>query len=491
MNCHPAYAIRILVCANRKQCMSRIRGKPAGYFVLIVSMLCCASVKAQGWPEVFEPTVLRTLYIEMDPNDWQDVQNDLAFDDERPALFWAAGEEANKLTVAVRRKSADPIEPAWGGGPSKTGLKIDINQYNPDLSWHDLKKLSLENGDDNNYLTEGIACNLHQMASGPAGYGYDAWRANWVKLYVNGHDFGLYVNAEHLDKTFLQHRGLYVPQETWLYQYRGQYNFTLETGWDDYPRSPTVNTLCYRPFRNESDPALMPDAFCAAPFGAALVEQLDSLINMQGMLTKAAVNAFVSNPDSLFTHERNSHFLDFGLFDGRKRMYFPWDVDAANFQTKTTIYGSSTGYQQMIFGNLELRERYRQIMCNLINGPLSEAKFLAFVDRIEPVLIQAAADDPYNQLGTNTVEGVAAVFDDIRQKLIDRGATVRIQAECPACSIPANLDGVGAVDLTDFSLLASHWMETGPSLAGDITNNGTVDMTDLEIMAQYWLDFCP
>jgi hypothetical protein len=459
------------------------------FFAFILSAFCIVQVHASGWPEVFEPNVLRTLYLEMDPGDWQIVENDLTFEIERPALFWASGEEENKMTVAVRRKSAVPIEPAYGEGGPKISLKIDINQYDPNLIWHGLRKLSLENGDDNNYLTEGIACNLHQMASGPKGYGYDAWRGNWVILIINGHNYGVYFNAEQLDKTFLNNRGLFVYHETWLYQYRGEYDFTLETGWDEYPRSPAVNALCYRPFRNETDPCLMPDVFCGAPSGTELVENLDSWINVHGLLTKAAVNAFVSNPDSLFTHERNSHFLDFSIADGRKRMYFPWDVDASNFQTNTTIYGSATGYQQLIFGNPVLKERYRQIMCDLISGPLNQAKLLAFIDHIEPVLLHAVANDPYNQLDTNTVEGVSEVFDEIRQKLIDRIANVRMQAECPACP-NVNLNGVGIVDFNDFALLAGSWLESGSSFAGDINNNGSVDSVDLEIMIQYWLGLC-
>lgn len=448
---------------------------------------------AVGWPEVFDPTVLRTLNLQMSPADWATVEGDTTFEIEVPAWFWADGEEASKLYVSVRRKSADPIPPAFGSGGPKIGLKIDINNYVAGQIWHGLQKLSLENGDDNNYLTEGVACNLHQMASGPAGYGYDAWRGNWVKLIINGQDYGIYFNAEQLDKTFMENRGLYVYHETWLYQYRGEYNYTLEVGWDDYPRSPAVNALCFRPFRNESDPALMPDTNCAAPTGTALVEHLDTWINMQGMLTMAAVNAFVSNPDSLFTHERNSHFLDFGLFDpeGRKRMYLPWDVDASNFQTNTTIYGSSTGYQQMIFGNPVLLERYRQIVCNLVAGPLAEDKVAALIDRIKPVLVTAIANDPYNQMDTNTVQGVSAYFDDLRQKLIDRVANVRMQAQCPACTNPANIDGIGVVNILDFALLAGDWMEASPSLAGDIYSDGTVDIMDLQLMAQYWLSQCP
>ena len=327
------------------------------------------------------------------------------------------------------------------------------------------------------------------MASGPEGYGYDAWRGNWVKLYVNGHYYGVYFNAEQLDKRFLVNRGIYVRHQTWLYQYRGAYNYTLEVGDDLNPRSPAVNELCYRPFRNESDPLLKPDVFCDPPSGTELVEQLDNWIDMRGMLAMAAVNAFVSNPDSLFTHERNSHFLDFSIADGRKRMYFPWDVDAANFRKSTTIFGSSTGYEQLILTVPVFRGLYCWIICDLIAGPLSEDSLLTFIDRIEPVLIQAVADDPYNQLGTNTLEGVAGYFDDIRQKLVDRVESVRTQAECPVCA-DANLDGCGFVNLADFALLANELMLSAPSLVGDINKDGTVNMIDLRIFTRFWLNLC-
>jgi len=457
------------------------------FLVAVCSIFLTAPAKAAGWPEVFDPTVLRTLYIDMTPADWNTVENDMDFSTELPAYFHADTEP--NILVAVRRKSGDPIPPFSGGGGPKISLKIDINEYVSGQKWQGINKLSLENGDDNNVLTEGIACNLHQMSSGPAGYGYDSWRGNWVRLIVNGHDYGVYFNAEHLDKQFLQNRGFYVWHETWLYQYRGEYNFTLEIGDDLNPQSPAVGELCYRPFRDERHSDLEPDPYCDPPDDATLVTQLDSLINMQGMLAMAAVNAFTSNPDSLFTHDRNSHFLDFSITDGRKRRYLPWDVDAANFQTQTNIFGSDTGYQTLILGNSVFREHYKQVMCDLIAGPLSEANLIAFIDSIEPVLLQALADDPYTKFGTNTTEGVAAEFEDMRNKLIDRVANVRAQAECASCE-EANLDGLGLIDFTDFAILSNDWQLSGPSLAGDVNSDSTVGIADLTLIALNWLSNC-
>lgn len=89
--------------------------------VLFVLFCCDLSVHAEGWPEVFEPTVLRTLHLEtINAADWDTIEGDETYDIEVPALFWADGEEATKLYVSVRRKSGDPLPPSNGIGGPKT-----------------------------------------------------------------------------------------------------------------------------------------------------------------------------------------------------------------------------------------------------------------------------------------------------------------------------------------------------------------------------------
>jgi spore coat protein CotH len=394
------------------------------------------SAQGQDWPDVFDPTLLMTLNIQMDPCDLNTILGDETFDIELPAWFWADGEESNKIWVSVRRKSGDPID---ANDHTKISLKIDINEYyiddpcdpcypgHPDSveTWHGIKKLSLENGDDNNVLREGIAANMHQMASCAKGYGYDPWHANWVKLYVNGVYYGVYVNAEHLDKTFLINRGLYIWHETWLYQFRDDHEFTLEVGDDLNPKSPTVDELCYFPFAHgyETSPLYPEGGICSQPGDEALVTQLNELINMKGMLAMGAVNAFVSNPDSLFTHARNSHFLDFNLDETRKRIYFPWDLDASMKNVTSDIYernGGPTEYQQLILGNSTFRAQYDQIMIDLLTSPLCEANIHTFIDMVETLLTDAVAADAGNQLDTPGTAGVAEEFDSIRTWFSDR-----------------------------------------------------------------------
>ncbi|MHC4285324.1 MAG: CotH kinase family protein [Planctomycetota bacterium] len=217
--------------------------------VLLITICCTGSAQAQipDWPGIFEPNQLLTLNIQtVNPSDWDVIRYDMTFDIEVPALFWADGEEANKLYVSVRRKSCNALPSE--ADPCKISLKVDINEYVSGQKWHSLNKLSLENGDDQDVVAEGVACNLHRMASVPEGYGYDAWRGNWVKVYVNGIYRGVYVNPEQVNKQFLRNRGLYTKDQIWLYKQEGQTEFVLEVGDELHPASPAVLALCYEPF---------------------------------------------------------------------------------------------------------------------------------------------------------------------------------------------------------------------------------------------------
>ena len=392
------------------------------------------------WPDAFAPLELRTLYIEMEnPSDWDIIRYDTTFDIEKPAWFWAEGEEP--IYVNVRRKSCDALPSE--SNPYKISIKVDINDYycdpldptDPDCpghpgavaDWHGLKKLSLENGDDQDVVTEGIAASLHRLASGPEGYNYPwaCWYANWVKLYVNGEYRGVFVNNEQYDKPFMANRGLYVWHETWMYKYSSEGQFPLNVGDELNPASPAVKALCYVPFAaaNPSDPLYPPGGECPTPTGSDLVDSLNTWMDVRSLLTLGAVDAIACADDSMFTHFNNAVFIDFNLDNPaeiRKRMWFPWDMDSTITKTDYDIYVASRGetsIQRVIFGNPTLRAQYNEIIDDLINGPLTAANIIAFIDAVEPVLTDALLADTNNNIDENNV---AAHFDFLRSWFVDR-----------------------------------------------------------------------
>ncbi|MFN7139395.1 MAG: CotH kinase family protein, partial [Limisphaerales bacterium] len=341
--------------------------------VCLFAATATAQVNTNTWPGVFNPLSITTLHFEVDPQKWEQIRHDTNFYDPAlnirvPCLMWEEG-STNKLTVQIRRKSdrALPSE----SNPQKVSLKIDINEYVPGQKWRSLEKLSLENGaGGNGVLKEGFAMNLHRLASEAGFYNYDAGFATWLRVFVNGSYVGLYSSPEQRDKRFLQHRGMYKPGASWLYEVNA--GITLDTTVNT-TNSPTHNHLCYSPFAR-SNPCTQPN----------LETTLPQWIDMKSMLTFAAVEAFTGNHDGLFTHTgKNSFAVDFLPSTQRKRLYFPWDLDAGLSSVNFDIYSGGPGqansrtYQTQILGHYWFRQVYRHTMTDLLDGPLSTASLTA------------------------------------------------------------------------------------------------------------------
>lgn len=443
-------------------------------YCLVMMILFAAAItgtaQAQNWPEIFNPLVLRNLNLEMDNADWQTLQHDETLSIEVPAMFWMDGEKP--ILVAIRRKSADPIQ---NGTPFvKVSFKIDINELVPGQMWHDLRKLSIENGDDENVVAEGTAWYLHKLASGPEGSNYDAGLASWVTLNINGVDTGIYLNVEQRDKRFLQNRGLYVSGETWLYKVSSQNQADLKVGGPE--DSPTFIELCYDPFA--------PDPKCSTPDNATLALEMPLLVDMQGILTLGAVNSFTSAPDAIFSAGKNFFYADF--LSGFTRRYYPWDLDSTmgGGGGNYNIYQMGSEYGSIILGVPEFRAQFSQIMNDLICGPFAEPNLFAFVDAIEPVLTEALANDPNSQIN----DSIPDFFNSLRNWLSNRLTIVADQVEgfkeCkPPAPCPWDLDGSGSVGTTDLLQLLAQWGTAGDA---DFDESGIVGTADLLILLSNW-----
>jgi hypothetical protein len=290
-----------------------------------------------------------------------------------------------------------------------------------------LTKVSLENGTDSGVVQEGLAWNLHRLAS--SSYGYQAAFASWVQLRVNGQLIGVFVNAEQRDKQMLRNRGLWIDDETWIFDQDDIGVPEIEEG-DGF--SPTYNTLCYVPFRVAAKKG--GSDTCPTPTDAELANQLPLFINMPGMLTQGAVDAYTDNPDALLSHGKNFQFVDFvdpnNTGKDTRRLYFPWDLDAVFRSTTGSIYASGSGrkvapstYQEVILRHPTFRAQYNQIMLDLVNGPLSVGNVQAFLTQAEAVISSALANDPF----PTTNGSPADEFNQLREWVAARDANVRSQ----------------------------------------------------------------
>ncbi|MGH9868139.1 MAG: CotH kinase family protein [Candidatus Polarisedimenticolia bacterium] len=408
--------------------------------ILFISLGLSASVPAQAqtWVDVFNPFQMLDLNLEIAQADWDTIRHDTTNEIEVPALFWAVGEEDTKLLVSVRRKSSRALPSE--ADPIKVAYKVDINEFVGGQRWRDLTKLSLENGADTDPISEGLAWNLHEMATGTGFYpsDYHAGLAAWVRLFINGQYIGVYINVEERDSQFLRNRALprgttaEGVRQSWLYEIDdlGAGSFELEDG--DLPHGPTWTALCYAPFTVGTKQARA----CPTPDDATLATDLPNVIDMSSMLTQGAVDAFSSNGDALFTHGKNFRHIDFNtnLFPERKRLYLMWDLDAAITDITANIYAkkarkgiSQTEYQRVILNHPAFRTQYNAIMTGLLDGPLSEAALHGFLDGAEAVVALALAEDPYAGFGSG--EAVSAHFAGLRGWVSQRIVNVKGQVQ--------------------------------------------------------------
>lgn len=428
-----------------------------------------ASAEVPDWPDLYEPFALYTLNVEtVDPADFDLIRNDTTYDIEVPAWFRAENEEP--ILVSIRRKSASAL-PNELDPNKKVSFKIDINEYHDDpygvdicagvpgitegcvSKWKGIKKLSLENGDDQNIADEGVAWYLHRLAA-DSGLDYNTGLASWVKLYINGQYQGVYVNVEQPDKQFLKNRGLWeVDGDTWLTKMSDQYSPEPKDGPEDdfgIP-SPTSEELCFAPFLDSGR--------CATP--ADFKAQVESRINMQGMLTFGAVTAFHYSPDDLFAKGKNFYYVDQGNGLNIKREYFQWDLDSAfgskdpNRDMYRTGRGKHNQYEKaLVDGESDpFRSEYNDIIEILINGgsPVFDADQLALdMQAFKDMLSEALAADPNDK-------GAAGAFDTLSQYFPLRIASMRDQlpAAPPPPPPPVGDNDIHVGDLDGGSIATS------------------------------------
>jgi hypothetical protein len=437
-----------------------------GLLTVFVTLLAPAgsSQAIDDWPDLYDPFALHSYSLTLTEANWDTIRFDSTHDIEVPALFSADGEPP--ILISVRRKSATAFPNEID--PVKMSLKLDINEYTDEdefgndfceedggftsptcvEKWHGVKKLSLENGDDNNVITEGLAWYLHGLAA--QHFNYQVGLFNWVTLEITliertggapdlTFSAGVYVNVEQPDKTYLKNRGLWEgSDDTWFYEYDDRYNVKYEEAPEDINgnpfNSPGFNALNYKPFQECKRGRSGCDS---QPSDENFVDTLNKWINMEGMLTYNAVTAFHLSPDDLFPKGKNFLHTDYTTdLSGnplRKREYVQWDLDSAfhGFDVDEDIYRQAKRkfglYEDFIITDGTFKGQYSAIMQFLLNNVFTIAALQADLDAFETLIGTAVAADPYNALP----DSVAAYFAGLKQFIADRHANVLGQLTLP------------------------------------------------------------
>ena len=143
----------------------------------------------------YDPSVLRTLFLEFDNNDWE---SELAAfkptDVEIPAKMTVDGMTLQNVGVSFRGASSFFMIPTG----LKRSLNISIDFIEEDQRLHGYKSLNLLNCNGDASMMSSILYSYlsRQRIAAP--------KVNYVKVVVNGESWGLYVSSQQFNKTFLK-----------------------------------------------------------------------------------------------------------------------------------------------------------------------------------------------------------------------------------------------------------------------------------------------
>ena len=101
--------------------------------------------------------------------------------------------------VGIRGKGNISLSSVKSMGSSRYSFKIEFDQYDKTKSYHGLDKLCLNNIiQDNTYMKDYLAYTLMSE------FGVDAPLCSFVYITVNGEDWGLYLDVEAIEESFLE-----------------------------------------------------------------------------------------------------------------------------------------------------------------------------------------------------------------------------------------------------------------------------------------------
>jgi len=294
--------------------------------------------------------------------------------------------EDQSWEVGIRLKGQVGSFRALDSG-DKSGFKVDFNRYDPDGNFFGLKKLTLNN------MVQDPGCTTDRM-----GYqvfesvGVKGLRAGYAWVRVNDVDFGLYLNLESADKTWIRRR--FDDPDGNLYE--GTYRI-VDGSWtfaDFLPESSWA-------FDHDiiGDPADQADlqslVMMVQNLGQErMVDGWQDIMDYDGFLHFVATEVFLTHWDGYCCNTNNYRFY-FEPTEGR--FYFlPWGIDQT-FRPSNRADPEGYGRPGILFTQMlehpEAREHYLQAMAHVADA-FEELPLEDEWQRIRDLIIDAVYADP-------------------------------------------------------------------------------------------------
>ncbi len=389
--------------------------------------------------KLYDPAVVQTIELDISADNLAKMKAALPERIYVPAVFrWAGIELGN---VGVRYKGNSSSSP---NATHKRSFLIKFGEFEKGQRLFGLRRLALDNG-----IQFGSLFSERLITDTLSSQGVLAPRSNYAQLRLNGKPWGVYVNVERIDESFMQHR--FGSKAGHLYKvHLGGPGAALEVlgSADAYKGA----------FGAKSDaadkghePLLALCKLIAQTGDDGLEQTLAAHLDVDGFLRQMAVFALAGAFDQYTGWNPHNYYLHRDTKTGRWT-YLAWDLDVGfadnAFGCVPVIDKWNASWPlprvprpliERILGHPALLSRYRKHADTILEAHFKPAHLGKRLDALYALIEAPLKTDPFPHVrvtnpGDTGYPGIVASMKAFMTKRYDRG---RAELDKPATAAPA------------------------------------------------------
>ena len=360
--------------------------------LIATGLLCATCLQVASGQDFFDRGTLRTLELTFSQPDWEDQLRDnkkAGLQVQIPADLVVDG--VLYPNVGVRYKGNSTYWLRANG--QKAPFNIDLKAFGVDQEVLGSSKIILNNQwSDTSLMREVVAYRVLNEFTPSA-------RANFIKLVINGDNYGIYTNVEHIGGKFTQRwfgnedgfRYKAVPPDNW--------EDTIVTppplrdlALQDLSFSLSRAERAYELKNRETDPLHHLDVLTAIDvlnntLSVDLLETLNPLLDTDQAIWHLALNNAICSLDAYYDSGRNYYLYHDSKHD--RLSVIPWDYNMAFGN-----YGNAPNNMSPTKG---AGDSERPLLSNLVEGGVLRQQYLAHMAAItehglDPAVLHAEID---------------------------------------------------------------------------------------------------
>jgi hypothetical protein len=420
---------------------------------LVAMVLGADAAHADCADPLRDPDDVLGFHVRLSRADWDalvfdDVVGD-GCDEQYPyhQVEFRCGDDEPWIAIGARHKRGDQ---RGRDTDQKPPLKLDFNRVVQGQRWPaalgdgGFRKLSLNTGLPDNpggilsaLVTEHYGWRLIHAEVPTSG------RSAYARLYVHFTDddsveyHGLYIVIEDIDRTAIRAR---YPGDTGTLVKTTTGSCRDQVVYDDGAPNGAADGI-------DEWLALNPD-----DFPGVWAERTDEALDLEEVLRHEAIRDILAAGNDTILSDNESNYYAFDPRVGR-RHYLPWDLDdifrvfPQIVDPDTQLDDTCSPIGQRTRCHPEIRPRYLEIACQLINGTLATDKLLAEIAALDGLVRPIAMEEdelvwPDHDPFDPSVEGTYAwQIDRLESWIPDRIDFVRSAIEAEGVSCPVGCDG--------------------------------------------------